>query len=744
MKKYTFLSLLFSVLILCLIFYSCSISSEVTTPIDGGNGNTGGDTTAPTASVSPVSGSAISSTTSVIITFNESMDKATLVLGGNMASESDGGIWSSKALFFITSVDDTLTISPSTAWTGGSGRTLTVDCDDLAGNPLSTLSLSYTVDLTLPTATESPNSGSTIGGDVPIVITFSESMDTGTLNLGGEIASESDGGIWSTTTIADDTLTISPSVTWTSGSGRSLTVDCDDLMGNSLSTIVLNYKVLSTSIELVTISSAGDSFIMGDGTLGPDVSQTITYNFEISKYEITNGQFAQFIADGGYSNSSYWTTNGWAEKTSEGWTQPKYWTDSNFNGMYQPVIGISWYEAVAFCNWLSEKEGLTQAYNSAGQADIKASGYRLPTQVEWEYAAAKGSSIENERIYAYGDTWDENKLVHSVPPTVTSKTMNVGSKSPTGDTPQGLTDMSGNVAEWCSDNYEQFIYSGTDRYYFVDDQTSTYFICYNGSWNSVFKSGFRCANYAGRPSYTRGNFLGFRVVCPSPSPGTLTVTVNYASASDGGDLSILAYDGETKEILAMTPEGTTFSGGSATATLVTIDTGTTKTFNPGSYILLILVDANASGGIDIGEPVTIQSVDIDGDTDVEFDETDFASSVGETIIVTSSTVPDGGMLAGYWLLPGSPLVTDPFTVQTSPPPGFITFSMTLMPFSDGAVTTILNFPIAPGTYDLSIYIDSDNDGTVNTGDYLFLIQDVTIDGSGTDITDDLAGVTPIE
>jgi predicted phage tail protein len=64
-------------------------------------------------------------------------------------------------------------------------------------------------------------------------------------------------------------------------------------------------------ITLVTIGAAGDSFTMGDGSFGPNVSETVSSNYKLSKYQITNSQFALFIADGGYSTQTYWTTNGW-------------------------------------------------------------------------------------------------------------------------------------------------------------------------------------------------------------------------------------------------------------------------------------------------------------------------------------------------------------------------------------------------------------------------------------------------
>jgi formylglycine-generating enzyme required for sulfatase activity len=269
----------------------------------------------------------------------------------------------------------------------------------------------------------------------------------------------------------------------------------------------------------VAIKAAGDSISMGDGMYGPYpmVSQAISYCYTMSKYEITNDQFALFRTDLGYTTQSYWTTNGWNYKQSQGWTQPAYWADVNFNGGNQPVVGVSWYEAVAYCNWRSANEGLTAAYDSSGQANLSATGYRLPTEVEWEYAAGKGASGQAERIYAWGDTWDSSKAVCSVSVSAT-RTADVGSKSIAGgDTPQGLADMSGNVWEWCSDNYQPdaSVASGTDRYYFVDDSTSKFFTVRGGAWYASYEFYFRCACRGSDNPGHRGDYVdyvGFRVV----------------------------------------------------------------------------------------------------------------------------------------------------------------------------------------------------------------------------------------
>jgi formylglycine-generating enzyme required for sulfatase activity len=267
---------------------------------------------------------------------------------------------------------------------------------------------------------------------------------------------------------------------------------------------------------MITINASSDSFTMGDGTYGPGVVQTISDSFKVSRYEITNTEFAGFIADSGYSTSSYWTTNGWTEKTSGSWTQPYFWSNGNLSGANQPVVGVSWYEAVAYCNWRSARESLTAAYNAAGQAAPNATGYRLPTEVQWEYAAAKGASLQTERTYAWGSTWDSSLAVCSVSPASASQTAEVGSKSTAGDTPQGLADISGNVWEWCSDNYQSDagITAGTDWYYFIGDSTAQYMVHRGGAWDYANEDGLRCACRSYWIPSLRDHILGFRVLRP--------------------------------------------------------------------------------------------------------------------------------------------------------------------------------------------------------------------------------------
>jgi formylglycine-generating enzyme required for sulfatase activity len=271
----------------------------------------------------------------------------------------------------------------------------------------------------------------------------------------------------------------------------------------------------AAEISFVELGAAGDSFIMGDGSLGPNATLSFSCNFSISRFPITNGQFAGFIADGGYADRSYWTANGWTWKGKI--AQPAFWKDAKFNQPDQPVVGVSWYEAVAYCNWLSRQEGLTPAYDGSGRADLYASGYRLPTEAEWEYAAAKGAPEQAERIYPWGDVWDARNAVCRVAPAKAVNTAAVGSKSPQGDTPQGLADMSGNVWQWCGDNAqgdEEITGSpGLDRYCFRSDSPAEQMVLRGGSWVNTFQTGFRSAFRSfSDPPVNRYKVSGFRIV----------------------------------------------------------------------------------------------------------------------------------------------------------------------------------------------------------------------------------------
>jgi formylglycine-generating enzyme len=126
---------------------------------------------------------------------------------------------------------------------------------------------------------------------------------------------------------------------------------------------------------------------------------------------------------------------------------------STASGDRLPVEGVSWWDAVRFCNALSRLEGLTPAYlvHPDGEDvawDTSAGGYRLPTEAEWEHACRAGTDGPRygrlDEIAWYRDNSGER--IHDV-----------GGKRPN---PWGLHDMLGNVWEWCWDVYDPEVYGG--------------------------------------------------------------------------------------------------------------------------------------------------------------------------------------------------------------------------------------------------------------------------------------------
>jgi formylglycine-generating enzyme required for sulfatase activity len=164
----------------------------------------------------------------------------------------------------------------------------------------------------------------------------------------------------------------------------------------------------------------------------------------VGKYEVSNVLFKLFMDTGGYTNDSYWSTDGTAARDQNNWTTPAYWDDPNYIGGKKPVVGISVEEGIAFCNFLSDTLGLQKAYDQSGNIVVNTQGYRLLTEEEWEFAASGGDG----RTYPWGEESDlDNRCNHDGQSDGFDYTALIGS-FPEGQSPHGFMDMAGNVSEF--------------------------------------------------------------------------------------------------------------------------------------------------------------------------------------------------------------------------------------------------------------------------------------------------------
>ncbi len=253
--------------------------------------------------------------------------------------------------------------------------------------------------------------------------------------------------------------------------------------------------------DVVWCQVPAGAFVMGEGDKQHEVTLPV---YRVAKYPVTCAQFQAFVEAGGYGMAELWP-----EATQAGW-----WRDGKFKGRFDdkprdrpydygspfnlpnhPVVGVSWYECLAFCRWL------TGAWRESGVIDSD-DVVCLPTEAEWE-KAVRGT---DGRRYPWGEEPDPDRANYDE--TGIGATSAVGC-FPGGASPYGCQDMSGNVWEWTSSLYEPYPYNPEDG---RENPDSTRGRVLRGG---AFFDGadlVRCAarDYGG-PALHFGNF-GFRVV----------------------------------------------------------------------------------------------------------------------------------------------------------------------------------------------------------------------------------------
>ena len=257
--------------------------------------------------------------------------------------------------------------------------------------------------------------------------------------------------------------------------------------------------MLKINIEKTMILIPSGEFLMGGGIdfYENELPQHKVYldDYYIGIYPVTNHEYSLFIQDGGYLEKEYWSRQGWTWMKS--WLRLAFGRqikktafrhDPELNHPDHPIVGISWYEADAYCRW---------------------AGARLPTEAEWE-KAARGTDA---RDYPWGkDKPDSN--IHCNYFNKNAKTTPVG-KYEQGKSPYGCYDMSGNVWEWVYDWYDPHYYKKSPVENPKNERAA-----FDYGWNRVMRGGswyearfkhIRCGIRSRNPAWVRANDTGFRI-----------------------------------------------------------------------------------------------------------------------------------------------------------------------------------------------------------------------------------------
>lgn len=261
-----------------------------------------------------------------------------------------------------------------------------------------------------------------------------------------------------------------------------------------------SYTIASHPCEMIYIP--GGTFTMGDTGQEGESSElpihSVTLNpFYMGKYQLTQAEYTALVG----SNPAY-----------------NYGVGDNY-----PVYYVNWYSALKYCNLRSLNEGLTPVYTIRGSTnpyvwgnvpsypdntiwdaaicDWTATGYRLPTEAEWEYAA-RGATNDPDYVYSGSDDLDavvwysDNNSPHGSKP--------VGTKASNA---LGLYDMSGNLYEWCWDWQDSSYYSSSPSNNPTGPDSGLYRVRRGGFWNGMADNcriASRNSNYPYRSRLSNG------------------------------------------------------------------------------------------------------------------------------------------------------------------------------------------------------------------------------------------------
>jgi iron(II)-dependent oxidoreductase len=250
--------------------------------------------------------------------------------------------------------------------------------------------------------------------------------------------------------------------------------------------------------EPETIEIPAGPFLMGstDGEAHETPQHEVNLpTYQIGKYPITNAEYAEFVK---------------REKNLDlvpkkvGW----FGSDPPPDKLNHPVVGVSWYDAQAYCHWLSQQTNDTRRY-------------RLPTEAEWEKAASwlpQSGGAGVKRKYPWGDEFEDSRCNSAK--TGLDVTTPAGCYSPQGDSPWGCADMAGNIQEWTSTlwtghdkNAFSYPYQANDgREDLAADQSAPIYRVHRGGSFHDDPIKLRCAARGQSSPDSKLRWRGFRVV----------------------------------------------------------------------------------------------------------------------------------------------------------------------------------------------------------------------------------------
>jgi sulfatase modifying factor 1 len=209
--------------------------------------------------------------------------------------------------------------------------------------------------------------------------------------------------------------------------------------------------------------------------------------FELAAYQTTNEEYARFLEATSHPKPLL-------PGAGSTWSPPEKWNDPTFNHPRQPVVAVSWFDAKAYCEWLSIACGHR---------------YRLPTEAEWERAARGGvegalfpwGDAPPEQVPGYANRWKSGPEP-------------VGMYSPNAC---GLYNLGDNVHEWCSDWYDAGYYAASQERNPQGPATGSRRASRGGSWRHHIKVTRTAARSSIPPEFKYADY-GFRVVRDEDTP----------------------------------------------------------------------------------------------------------------------------------------------------------------------------------------------------------------------------------